>query len=423
MTRTPAALLFLGDHYGTLATARCLASHGVDVHIADASHWSRTAASRAVTARHVSPSIDEVPIFLDWLRSFGRAHPGTVLYPANDGLAFVFAQHKAELSEHFRLYLPDFDTIFRILNKQRLHEACERVGIDIPRTFYPRGEDELRALLDELDDRPYLLKPKTQIQLASGIKAAELTRGEDAIASFSSFVRDNPYGRELLAHDAEIRWPMVQEFLPNAAAGIYSLAGFIDREHDVPLARASKKILQRPRKLGIGLCFEAAPVSEEIARSVGALCRELGYYGPFELEFVAHEGRLLLIDFNPRIYSQLAFEIARALPTPWLQYLAATDRASELAVEWGAAAAWSAEREWVYTHETLLSLVVGTQLVERATKRLDDEDWSGWVSRHRGHLVDAVRDGDDLGPVFVDAVQHVKHFVRHPRSFLRSFAR
>lgn len=423
LKNAPAALLFIGDHYGTLATARCLASHGVEVHVADASRWSRTAASRAVTARHTTPPLDDVPRFLEWLVGFGRAHPGTVLFPANDDLAFVFARHKAELAAHFRLYLPDVGTIFRILDKQRLNEACERVGIDIPRTLYPRGEEELRAMVDALGDRPFLLKPKTQVQLKSGIKAAELRPELDPVAAFRRFVRDNPYGRELLAHDPEVCWPMLQEFLPNAAAGIYSLAGFIDREHDVPLARASKKILQRPRKLGIGLCFESAPVSEELRRAVGALCRELGYYGPFELEFVAHEGRMLLIDFNPRIYSQIAFEIARALPSPWMQYLAACDRHGELEGEWRSAAAWSGERDWGYTHGTLLSLVVGTQLVERATKRLADEDWDGWARRHRGRLVDAVREGGDVGPVVVDAVQHARHFVQHPRSFLRSFAR
>lgn len=417
------ALLFLGDYYGTLAAARCLAAKGAPVDLADADRMNRTWASKAVTTRHFAPPLDDVPGFLAWLREHGRMHPGAVLYPASDELVFLFAKHRTELAGSFRMYLPEIDTIFRILNKQRLNEACARVGVDIPTTFYPRTEAELRDVLTQLGDRPFLLKPKTQIQLRSGTKAAEFDRNDDPIAAFNRFVAENPYGKELLDHDPEVQWPMVQEFLPNAAAAIYSLAGFIDKNHDVPLARASRKILQRPRKLGIGLCFESAPVSDEILRKVGALCKDLGYHGPFELEFVEHEGRMLLIDFNPRNYSQMAFEIARGLPTPWLQYLAATGQEEALELEWNRAAAWKPEGEWVYTHRTLLALVQGTQLVEKATKKLSNEDWGGWAVRHQGRLVDAVRDGADVGPVLIDAVKHLRYFARHPRSFLRSFAR
>jgi predicted ATP-grasp superfamily ATP-dependent carboligase len=423
MTTAAPALLFLGDNYGTLASARCLASRGVPVHVADSGRLSRTGASRAVHTRHRSPSIYDVPALLDWLDDFGLRHPGTVLLAANDDLAFLFAQHRAWLSRRFRVYGPDLATLYRILNKQRLHDACERVGIDVPRTHYPRTESELVDLVGKLGDRALLLKPKTQIQLQSGVKAVEIERDDDPVVAFRRFVHDNPYGKELLAHDPEVRWPMVQEFLPNAAGGIYSVAGFIDDEHRLPLVRASRKILQRPRKLGIGLCFVGAPVTHAIVEKVGALCRALDYRGPFELEFVEQDGRMLLIDFNPRIYSQLAFEVARGLPTPWLHYLAATEQHGALADAWATAERAHAGDDWVYTHSTLLTLVRGAQVVERALLRLPNEDWGRWRTRHRARLVDAVRDGDDLGPVVVDAVQHARHFVQHPRSFLRSFVR
>lgn len=417
------ALLFLGDYYGTLATARCLAAHGVTVELADSQRISRTGASRAVSVRHDKPVIADTAAFIDWLVAHGSANPGAVLYPASDELVFLFAKYQDRLSRSFRLDMPSLDTIYRILNKQRLYEACERTGVDIPETFYPRSAAEFSDVLGRMGDRAYLLKPKTQIQLRSGTKAAEFDQDDAPERAFTRFVDQNPFGEELLAFDPDVRWPMVQEFLPNAASAIYSLAGFVDESHGVPLARASRKVLQRPRKLGIGLCFEAAEVSDVLLRKVGALCRDLGYRGPFELEFVEHEGRMLLIDFNPRNYSQLAFEIGRGLPIPYLQYLAATGQKAALDAAWSRASAWKSGGEWAYSHQTFLSLVRGTQLVERLTRGLENERWDAWLARHRGRLVDAVRDSSDPMPQVVDLLKHAQGFVRHPRSFLRSFAR
>ena len=91
------------------------------------------------------------------------------------------------------------------------------------------------------------------------------------------------------------------------------MAGFVDDGGEC-VALASMKILQRPRKVGIGLCFEARAIEEPLVEKIAALCRRVGYTGVFEAEFVVAGDRRLLIDFNPRFYSQMGFEVARGLP-------------------------------------------------------------------------------------------------------------
>ena len=74
-------------------------------------------------------SIDEgVPRFVAWLLEFGASNPGHVLFPASDELVWIFAEHKDALSKDFHLAVPSLDTVYRILNKRRLHEACAKVG-------------------------------------------------------------------------------------------------------------------------------------------------------------------------------------------------------------------------------------------------------------------------------------------------------
>ena len=422
---SPASLLFLGDYYGTLAAARCLGQHGVHVRLADESRFSRTAASRFVRDFHRTPPVADAQAFLAYLLE-GGALAGSVLHPASDELVFLFAQARDALAAHYTLFMPSLDSICRILNKERLHEACVKVGCPVPRTWCPKGEHELDAIVTEAAAAgvKVLLKPKTQVQLRSGQKGAEIPDGSDLATSFRTFVADNPYGEELVAHDPDVVWPMVQEFMPGAAQGIYSVAGFATEDGRV-VARASRKILQRPRRLGIGLCFEAAPLEPELVRTIGALCKELGYAGIFEIEFVDHEGAPRLIDFNPRAYSQMAFEIERELPLPYLHYLSAVGNLAERDRLLDQAEAWQARDpgNQVYTHSLLLELVEAGQIASKLARGSQREDWLGWMRSHRGRLTDAVRAPGDPGPVLVDAAQLARQFVRHPRSFLRSLSR
>lgn len=422
----PASLLFLGDYYGTLAAARCLGGRGIHVHLADESRFSRTAASRFVRDFHRTPPVADAPAFLAYLLERGPVLAGSVLHPASDELVFLFAQAQDQLAAHYTLFMPELASIYRILNKERLHEACVKVGCPVPRTWCPKSEAELDAIVAEADAHgvKVMLKPKTQVQLRSGQKGAEIPDGSDLLTSFRAFVANNPYGDELVAHDPDVVLPMVQEFMPGAAQGIYSVAGFATEDGRV-VARASRKILQRPRRLGIGLCFEAAPLEPELVRTIGALCKELGYAGIFEIEFVDHDGAPRLIDFNPRAYSQMAFEIERALPLPMLHWLSATKRYHERDRLLDEAEAWQRTNpgNQVYTHSLLLELVEAGQLASRLARGHERENWFGWMRSHRGRLTDAVRARGDYGPVLADAAQHARQFVRHPRSFLRSLSR
>jgi hypothetical protein len=80
--------------------------------------------------------------------------------------------------------------------------------------------------------------------------------------------------------------------------------------------RAARKALPWPRRLGLGLCYEHAEVDPDAASKGLALCRRIGYHGAFEAELIRRAGGLLLIDFNPRFYGQMSFDIARGSPLP-----------------------------------------------------------------------------------------------------------
>lgn len=427
-------LLLGADYYGTLAAARSYGRSGVPVAMADESRQARGLYSRYVKEKAVHPPLSNPSALIDWLVDWGKAHPDTLLYPPNDHLAWLFAAERERLSRVFAMFSPSEDAVIRLLDKKRLHEACAEVGIDVPVTHAlgPEGIDS--PVVSELTF-PVLLKPRTQVFLEGGIKgfiANDRAELASELARFASLVRFN---RVLTDRHPDIAEPMVQQYLTAAETNIYSVSGFVSAGGEI-VARAARKVLQRPRKVGIGLCFEGRAVEEDVLEKLRALCKLVGYIGAFESEFIVVEGldgeppRRLLIDFNPRFYSQMGFDIARGLPLPMLVLEGASSRpleessggtadSVEVSTLLARARAWRATGDEAYCHKTMLDLVLTLQGISGRMSRSDVRHWRRW---HRDHLVtDAVRDGDDRVPAVIDTAQWLKHFARYPRSFVRSY--
>jgi predicted ATP-grasp superfamily ATP-dependent carboligase len=404
-------LLLGANYYGTLAAARCFGRSGIDVAMADEDPRARSLFSRYVVRRLTHPPIAKPTHLVRWLEAYGRAHPGTLLYPTNDHLAWLFAANAGSLRS-FATYAPDEHAILTMLDKKRLHAACVRVGIDVPETHDPSVRAPLRF--------PLLLKPRTQAFLEGGIKGVLVERRDlldGALARFRQIVRFAPV---LAGSHPELAEPLAQEYVPSAETSIVSVAGFVTREADL-VSRAALKVLQRPRKVGIGLCFEGREIDETLARRIRALCAHVGYFGAFECELIADGPRRLLIDFNPRFYSQMGFEIARGLPIPLLVWHAARGEDDRVADLLARARAWRAGGAERYCHKAMLDLVLFVQGLSGEMSRVDVRRWRTWHVRHAETVTDAVSDPDDRLPSFVDAAQWLGHFARHPRSFVRSY--
>jgi D-aspartate ligase len=411
------SVLLLGaDYYGTLAAAREFGRAGLKVTMADENRQARGLYSRHVSEKLVHPPLSNPQALVDWLVDWGTKNPGTLLYPPNDHLSWLFGAERERLSKVFAMYSPGEAAVFTLLDKKRLHEACGEIGIDVPKTLGVEALDAVKTF-------PQLVKPRTQVYLTTGIKgfiaqdAAELA---SEVKRFQELVAFDPV---LTARHPDIAEPMFQEYLTAAETSIFSLSGFVTEDGEI-VARGAMKVLQRPRKVGIGLCFEGRPLVGEEARLVeriAALCKRVGYYGAFESEFIVDGDRRLLIDFNPRFYSQMGFDIARGLSLPLLVWHSARGDRTKVDEELGRARAWQATGREVYCHKTMLDLVLGLQGLSGQMTRDEVRRWRSWYSTHQATATDAVRDPHDQMPAVIDAAQWVRHFARHPRSFVRSF--
>ena len=414
------SVLLLGaDYYGTLAAARCFGRKGVRVAMADDNPRARGLYSRFVDEKLTHPPLSQPDALVDWLVDWGKAHPGTLLYPPNDHLSWLFAAKKDVLSKVFLGYAPGEDTLITILDKKRLHDACTAVGIEVPETHALGDAGADAPVVKELR-WPVLLKPRTQVFLDSGIKGFIAHDRSELAAELERFRALVKFNRVLSDKHPDIAEPMVQEYLTAAETSIFSMSGFVTRDGRF-VARSAMKVLQRPRKVGIGLCFEGRPAETALEAKFAALCKHIGYHGAFEAEFIADGERRLLIDFNPRFYSQMGFDIARGLPIPMLVLHAAEGDDAALSRALDEAERHTLSGQEVYCHKTMLDLVLGLQGLSGQMSRDEVKKWRRWYRDHRTSVTDAVRDREDRMPAVIDTAQWVQHFAKHPRSFVRSF--
>ncbi len=416
----PPALFTLPAYHGTLAAVRCLGERGVRVTVAGPELFAEARWSRHASTRLFCPPTREPERLLEWLLAYGARNPGHVLYPAGDDTAWLYARHRDELSRHFRLYQPPVEVVYALLNKRRLHDACAAVGLRTPPTRIPDGEAELDRLAAELGF-PLLVKPQTQVMHFPGGKGQVASSPRELRAAYRRAVRGSSYAPLLREEDPEVVRPMLQAFRPEAVLGIYAVSGFVDETGEHAALRASRKLLQKPRRLGVGLCFEEAEVEPALADGLLALCRRLGYHGAFEAEFIQTPAGPLLIDFNPRYYGQMAFDIARGLRLPLLVHEAALGRRGRLR-----AAVDRARRRpagtGVFCNRMDLWLVLRLQRLAGNMDAAEVARWRGWLDAHRGEVTDPLADGADRAPQLAHLVAECLRFLRHPRAFLRQAA-
>jgi len=129
----------------------------------------------------------------------------------------------------------------------------------------------------------------------------------------------------------------------------------------------------------------------------------------------------MLIDVNPRFYSQMGFDIARGNPLPYVIALVSEGKTEAAHRELEKAARWEGTGTYVYCHEIMLNLVLGLQGLSGQMSRDEVRKWRTWLRENKPRATDAVIDRHDRMPALVDAASWVKHFAKHPRSFVRSY--
>lgn len=416
-SRRLAVLLASASAGGTIAAVRQLAESAIEVGVVSSRHFSAASWSNRASHCYSAPPENDTRGFLNRLIEIGKGSPGQILLPTSDELAWLYTANAELLARQFCVYQPSIACIKRILDKKLFEDAATSAGLTVLPSWDPKNLEELEALAPKLP-YPVLIKPRTHVHRLRNDKGVVVCSPEDLIRQYRLYLNRQQYR----GHDPEFfprgRLPIVQQFAKVGNEGVHSITGFIDRTGDLFVTRRSVKVFQRFQPVGVGVCFELLPPAPELSQAVRQLCRELKYFGIFEVEFVWSDGRWATIDFNPRIYNQLGMDIRRGMPLPLLACLeAAGERA---ALEDAVTKAQMEETPGtVFWDGFTLRAILLAQAVTSRTSREDRKFWRAWIKKNAAHAVDVAADRSDPMPGIVHALSEAYLGVRAIPPFLR----
>jgi D-aspartate ligase len=400
---------------------RALGRAGVKVVTVDPLVICRSRYSRYSSQHLTCPAFEESSAWAEWLMRKARIGPRRAIYATSDAVSFALARYRDELSTDFELYQPGLDTVMSILDKGLLTQNAQAVGIETPPTWFPQSSAEAAKIAKDAGER-VLIKPRSQLAQRTKIKGSIVeSRGHYVQSIFDSYMKDQSTESEFAKQSPVTMTPLVQQYYPQTAENVYSLSGFHEKIGGGVIMRAARKIVQQPRAIGVGLCFEPALVDPLLADQAKRLCERIGYYGVFELEFILAEGKAMLIDFNGRIYHQIALDIARGMELPALAYAAATRNREEVTRLMAHGNSGKHDNVAGFCNHFAFVTMVRMQRILRTMSRKDAARWLNWSRGSHGRMIDAVKDPHDALPAFVDAAQYLLHSLRHPRAYVRHY--
>jgi predicted ATP-grasp superfamily ATP-dependent carboligase len=309
---TPGAVV-LGSDFKALGVVRSLGKRGIRCVVIDntpRSAWF----SRYSTQCIRWPGSMESTAFLDFLLHIGKQYhlEQWLLYPLQDEVVALVAQHTQQLSMIYQLVTQDWSVIRWANDKRLTYQMAQELGIDHPQTWYPADEEDLKRLAKHALPYPVIIKPaiSTHLQYVMRKKALLASNSDELLAQYQLAASILPPDEILL-----------QEIIPGNGDSQYSIATFC-QQGKILLAMTARRSRQYPIDYGLSSCFVEAVEIPELLAPAARLLDYMQVSGMVEVEFKYdhHQRQYKLLDINVRPWGWHTLCIACGLDFPYIQY-------------------------------------------------------------------------------------------------------
>jgi hypothetical protein len=298
----------------TLSFAVSLGRRKVPLHFygSGAGRWSRYCARRAPC-----PPVEDADQFLPWLQHRVRSGEIGRIAPTTDLIAYYASLLREDFAPEVRRTIAPLSELESCLIKTRFAAACARAGQPTPASVSPDDPESAFAAAEQIGF-PLMMKPRSHLAVGS----AERGQVVHDIDALRAAYRPYPIapGQEAIAMCyPELRWPLLQKYVPSARTRVFSVSGFKDPDGGIIASSLSCKRQQWPPDTGIST--SQISCNDARVQAVGlATVDRLISRGIFELELLADGSELLAIDLNPRAFGFLALDMALGNDLPWLWF-------------------------------------------------------------------------------------------------------
>ena len=403
---TPAIAIVDAETPGGLAFARSLGRLGLPVRVYSPRRLPVTRLSRFCTSFAGCPDPEDTDSFIPWLRAESRSGRIQLVAPTSDLIAFYIAEFPEAFPAEQQVQAPPAELTRAMLFKDRFDALCKSHALPTPVTHAPASKEEAWALADDLP-YPIILKPKSHVGV--GWARGQVVRSAAELRAHFAPYPTLPQRRTLMQRYPELAWPMLQEYVPEALKYLYSIGGILGPEGEVVAWAGSRKTLQWPPTLGVGVVFESWQEPSAVAAGL-AFCQAVVKRGIFELELIfdARQGRYVAIDLNPRAHGHISFDIARGNDLPALWHRMSRGEA--------VAPQPAARQDVRWLHSVPYHVGHAISLVRAGGRR---KLLQRYFDNLRGSTVDIINDRRDPLP----SLAHLAYMFRNPGGLVRPFLR
>ncbi len=240
------------------------------------------------------------------------------LAPTTDLLAYYLAVLRDDFPKDVQRAIAPLAEIERSLIKTRFASACESAGQLVPSTAAPDDPEAAVLAARELG-YPLMLKPKSHLVVGSA-ERGRLVHDEAELRRAYHRYAVTPGQTQIAASYPELRWPLLQRYLPSARRCVYSVSGIKDADTGIVTAALSRKLEQWPPHVGTSTVQSVCNDQQILEAGLRTVDR-LVSRGIFELELLADDDKLLAIDMNPRAFGFIRLDMAIGNDLPWLWWL------------------------------------------------------------------------------------------------------
>jgi len=304
------ALVMDADYRG-LAVVRSLGRHGIPVWVLQHGDQLLATLSRYNHRTLSWPSYDEEENVNFLVELAERENTRDwVLFPTGDEGTALVARHHQRLGEHFQLTTPPWDALKWLYDKRLTYRLADRVGVDRPWTMSPVNRDEVAASECLY---PVILKPayRNRFNRFTASKAWRVDTREQLLARYAEATT--------LVDPGTL---MIQELIPGGGESQFSYTALCQDGRPIAslTARRSRQI---PMDFGRASTFVETVDDPATSAAAARLLGALRYTGIVEVEFKrdARDGKLKLLDINPRVWGWHSLCGSAGVDYPYLLWL------------------------------------------------------------------------------------------------------
>jgi predicted ATP-grasp superfamily ATP-dependent carboligase len=297
-----------------------------------------------------------------------------VLFITSDNFVNFISCNRNKLKKYFFMNLPDHKIIESITDKYEQSQLALKAGIPFPKTYF-------------LEDLEKVNQIKNKIKYPAFVKAKKSSNWRKVMHEIKGYIVNNSveleekynyiYERGLQAIvQEEIRGPDTNHFL---------FCAYVSQYGEFLLQLTLKKIRQYPIHFGIGSVVESIDYPElmEIGKK---FFKSINYRGVGSAEFKLDErdGKLKLIELNPRYWQQNSLAEKCGMNFPLVEYLVVTQQNPQTSCY------FKTGIKWVNLYSDFISFL--------NYKSIGEINFKEWMTSLRGKKIYSIFALDDTLP-------------------------